>query len=1197
MPVTAGSSRGGSRKLDVSIPLGGLSVDLEGNRHDLPEGLLSIGQGFDVSRELGLCRRSGGRRKVPVDKSELSYVSYLDGSTVDMLAMEGVRTAAPGVPRASVNTHPITSVIRSNFFGVAKRTASVESGTFVAATHSSLTWEYLKIELEVGSTFKNRQIVMTAEGEAKYVNWPEGIFRSLVADAAKVLITNSLHGKVKTVTSAGGDVGGGPPRILFENAYEFLRTSGALAGNPFQESDWLLGAGPLWSVFAPGHTWDGVTSPVAGDYLEHFSLLFEQIESFDKRGAWVTNGRNFWLLQNGKYTHYLDLGSDTCLGIQWRGSQVSPSVFLFTSTSHPPVVIRLSDDPVAPWASVDNPYRDDFTLAPGGVSEVHVIRSLAGVLPPELHESMDCMAHKYLPVDYDSPPVIGGVGDTAPTFEDTLASAGTISGGERITEGVSRVAIRLFDEVTGAVSRFSRLQVLDTTDLGKKRDLIDLADVADSDSYVGVVSAWMTSGGSRGEFTSPYKPTRATHVEFWRSSPGGTTLYLEYRKPLTWNRAGYVRRRHPTLPGEFEGHADFDYSTMVAFVDGSIDGWDTQVALNLLLGGTHIALNRNTDSLIRYAGYGGEGYDHELRAGELPPAAKDVASFDGVTVMGGAPSHRGLCAIIQGKWLHWPRLKTSGRLMYSEVSGGPANIKPESFHPDDEVLLTRSGDDFRAIVAAGRSAVAVFGEGAYSVRLTFDQVRSAFILKKKTIGVTGVGTPFPETVLSVDDRAMWVTPSGLFIYSPSSGSGSPLNTQSLEQWVAEVMESGDFLVAGFNEKQSSFRVRRMREVEQQQGAERVDGGDTWSHDGQVVVPGSISTIPPIERIIRDNEPVENQSATGKWGVHALVKVPPVDIEEIVEYAPNSAQEKFVCPHYGVVEDVVINLKTGRIAQEASGPGGFFVSSPFVEVPTAELSAGRSESDRQYAITGEGDVFEVDPHTETIPYPGKLTYWGRLAPLTNRHVDPVSGAEQWLTSSEWDGGDSIISGVNRASGTSLMFDPDMVGDYIYFFRDGFDGNSGPIYGQSLPVAVCRITAATVQQVEHAPVCVNGDTSFAIGRGPMRLRWAPYIGASYGTVKTIERLEVAAVKSPASTSTNELMLRSYVNYGDAPKDVRRDVALGADKSTASTHSALIGQGNAVEIEVEVRDPALEPRLAFIEMGLREDGDSLAIASGAE
>lgn len=94
-------------------------------------------------------------------------------------------------------------------------------------------------------------------------------------------------------------------------------------------NDTIVWSPPFSSDPAPGDTFYIIYAP-----------------KFDKRGIWIMNGRKFWLLQNATLTLYLDLGVDALLGLVWRGAQIGKGRFMFVTPTQVPRVIDLSSGPI-----------------------------------------------------------------------------------------------------------------------------------------------------------------------------------------------------------------------------------------------------------------------------------------------------------------------------------------------------------------------------------------------------------------------------------------------------------------------------------------------------------------------------------------------------------------------------------------------------------------------------------------------------------------------------------------------------------------------------------------------------------------------------------------------------------------------------------------------------------------------------------
>jgi hypothetical protein len=201
--------------------------------------------------------------------------------------------------------------------------------------------------------------------------------------------------------------------------------------------------------------------------------------------------------------------------------------------------------------------------------------------------------------------------------------------------------------------------------------------------------------------------------------------------------------------------------------------------------------------------------DPLAQSGGLPPICTHVTSIQGMTVVAGGTADQ-VILDIQDKKLHWPRLGTDEEIAFSEIHEG-LNL-PESFfygsldRAPDIVRLSRTGDVLQGFAQAGNVAVVVMRNGAHRLE------RVGSELKTKRLGTRGIGTPWPDTILTLGTVAVWATTTGLRVYDPltdqGTGSLKLIRYEEMLTWFTDALKYDLRVEAGYDERRGTIHFRR-----------------------------------------------------------------------------------------------------------------------------------------------------------------------------------------------------------------------------------------------------------------------------------------------------------------------------------------------------------------------------------------------------
>lgn len=534
-------------------------------------------------------------------------------------------------------------------------------------------------------------------------------------------------------------------------------------------------------------------------------------KSYDKRGIWVTNGRKFWLLNNGSWVLYLDLGSDTpYLGSTWHVCRISYSIVMFVSPTYAPRIVHLGDAAVS--------------SANGNVA-------LAGLLKP-------CKPRGFESNGDDS----DGDTDSAKSW-----TAIVIGSGGSIAIGSYRILVRAVNLDDGAESE--TVPVYDESDLDDQ----DVNVAAGSNSI-----AVHSYPDSTTREPCPLHE-RWTHIEVWRTQNAGSAYFLEKRISIA-ELENEVDTAISAVPSTLVSN---DYASCT-LSDSALGGQTQLGAIDMISGkappmckratsllGVTIcagaadasrtnptAYNRNfytnpaADSLSgngqivnRAAGYG----NYTFQAGdEFVVISCSVAGKAGAYAIASKVSPAALSLVAPGVGsdatslygyirrsytIDWPYIASDEDVWYSRTD----KYAPESFQianadGTSRILRVSSiGDVLRNLVTVGNYAAMVMASGVHL--LYFD----TGVLMCDTVISQGGGTPWENSVVVFDNVVLWARPEGVRTLAVSNDPDSDGHRGRLgwldpegktRQWFEDAYNGGYTIDAGIDTHNGTVRFRR-----------------------------------------------------------------------------------------------------------------------------------------------------------------------------------------------------------------------------------------------------------------------------------------------------------------------------------------------------------------------------------------------------
>lgn len=293
---------------------------------------------------------------------------------------------------------------------------------------------------------------------------------------------------------------------------------------------------------------------LSGKAVQDSGFTYSKVTMFtaydsDQRGMWVTNGRIFWLLQNGTWNKKLQLDSSVPYGTRWSMAKITQNITMFASPDFPARIVRMSDPNVTTDADSS---------------------SLAG-----------CPAPKK-PTSYEDADLGWG---NEPSF--TAASYIQANTGALDSSGEYKVQIRAVNLDENLESEFVQVyedhEPSSTTSLAHPKQTIISTDATHNALRVGIPM--------RDRYFGPPVSQRWTHLEVWRTTNAGTTYFLESRVALVGSEladtapAGWAANEnlHNNRPSIMEPDEQ-GQSAVVEIDDDLIIAFPPKVANDLIYG-------------------------------------------------------------------------------------------------------------------------------------------------------------------------------------------------------------------------------------------------------------------------------------------------------------------------------------------------------------------------------------------------------------------------------------------------------------------------------------------------------------------------------------------------------------------------------------------------------------------------------------
>jgi len=636
------------------------------------------------------------------------------------------------------------------------------------------------------------------------------------------------------------------------------------ADNRVQESSWAL----VESRYSTVNANDTLILSAALVYAntltseDKFQLAYTQF--YDKRGIWMGDGRRFWLLQNGVYYLYIDLGSDDLLGLRWSHHQISPNLIMFVNPSQPGRVLRLDASPLAD-------------------GEVSGDETLCGMIPP----------------------VKPGTKND-PQTQDREWLMAIVAAGGSVPDGTYSVQVRAVNYTDFGESQF--VSVYRDTDTEREETTIT-ATGGGTDAIA--VYNYPAESLSNQPLAGPPQHRRWTHMEVWRADDADGVYYLEAAIDLprvgqglgcedvldyAGNGAGVNATGGSHLVQKTPTNTTSGYPCILSAEE--LQGRTARTESDVLAGGLppvcqkvasiqgitvcagratedvspgiaesrqHFMYTNSTqytpsatenssllDWLTDDAGGVGQAYAFQkgdiveiVEGGQLPagsgpgaiaPGSRatvhaEMAGSNQVTLKGTYPlgevsfSHARYCLVRQYD-INYSTVQADHEVSYSRTD----KFAPESF-PARVLSMDARGDTFKNMVLVGNYAVVIMEQGVYLVFV------SGSALDHEVISDVGDGTPWGDSVATLPNSVVWATSRGPRILTVNKepndvgqrGQLSYLDSAGrMDDWFREAAENGYDIDTGVDTANHCVRFRRKISDNEFQVAQYSYRYDRWT---------------------------------------------------------------------------------------------------------------------------------------------------------------------------------------------------------------------------------------------------------------------------------------------------------------------------------------------------------------------------------
>lgn len=514
--------------------------------------------------------------------------------------------------------------------------------------------------------------------------------------------------------------------------------------------------------------------------------------NYDRRGIFMSNGRRIFQFSSSSNTELLRI-KDGAMGDRVRGARISNNRFLFVSPQYPPRLATLPNEsnnfPIIAFtgATYDDTAKTitkslRFVNYKRVVGDVVVVLSgtdiTAGVYPITGSTgdtlsfatdtslgvggaTADIVGHVLRRIAVENrfagplPPFGLGINPLGPGKAITLSTGGS----GRVTAGTTAVRVRVFDLDTNSASAFYQAGTADP--LVTDPDAFEVT-ISDAQDGVLALTVHFERRANKDQFVAFDR--RSHVVQIFRKLSAGATYHMEVEIPL-------------------DDLLDLDSGTDSKDIDLILEDEFLKNKAQLL----------TSDSI--------KG---------VPPACKDIAilaSTGTVLLAGKADVENFKHPVVEGIPFKWPLIDNDNVVHLSRVD----DREPENFQPlvraTTQLEISVLGDKFQRFATAGNTVVAVMSRGVY-----FFEGGGPFGVNRRVVAESGLGTPWPESVISVERFAFWVTPNNCYLFNPEEPDIEdqliPIGA-TITEWLRDAFELGNDVQAAYDQRRRVIVVRRI----------------------------------------------------------------------------------------------------------------------------------------------------------------------------------------------------------------------------------------------------------------------------------------------------------------------------------------------------------------------------------------------------
>jgi hypothetical protein len=866
-------------------------------------------------------------------------------------------------------------------------------------------------------------------------------------------------------------------------------------------------------------------------------------KTVDYRGFLVSNGRKFWLQQHGTYVKVLDLGSDSFLGMVWKGAKIATNRIMLTNSSQPPRILHLDrvstlagDETFAGCISPEKPegqeqyegfHQDDVIRQPSWIMEAFDTDS--GFLQPKTETSEPTRLWA----------MVRGV-----NLVDGIASNFV-----RVTSGTVPDTTQVQTGVSGVDDAVKSLSIT--------HENSEAAVCVQTDSEEGQGVDVGSNFAAKGSFTPPIH-SRITHIEIWRTQLSGTNV-------ATVPGAFYLESRILIADLEFNEMAFDQNGNRFALIDGNSGVGPSKNRHPIRLGDS---------DLLKFPPLS----DIEFVSNGLPPICQDVLSLSDVTFCFGKSDSAVSLATLFGINFRFGETgydglndeidvaestgqdlivgtkgyvqKKGDKLVFvyggSIVDGALPGPPTNASHDLSEVRQFPEQEYFAGGVASNGSALEAYEDEDLENKVLFSVPTSA---GDKNLALMYLKRPYSYEYPKVqDDEELWYSRTDAF--GPESFPKRIFRLSSQGDIYRKAVNVGNGILVVMDQGVHFLRLDD-NNLLRKDTVEQFGAGTPWPNS--VVVEGTRVhwlTTQGINTVNITPEPnVEGQRAILSrdhslrfegWLKETLDEGYSVD----AGFDSRNGVIRFRRSKDNEFQVLALSLRTKRVALFDDDRGFHYVQSSVAE------SEGKTVFELYSVDATTGAVFQVYNNSEDLPYGGAV--------IQDNLFDYVIGAS------------SILS-VNEN-----VFSSKMVGDVIRF-RDS-DGDE--VSRVILTATEKKLTFATVTDIKFRKVFLIGPVRF-------RLKPASLSGESGTTVKNIHKVTLKA--RPGERGEGEITIKSFADFSEDETSEEIIEAFNDDaprKTSQDRVASIEAQGNEVEIALESLDTDNDFEIESLEVIVKEE-----------